>query len=37
MAGGIFQYVNLAKIWQALAITGKEFFDSPIFEEKGRS
>ena len=29
--------VNLAKIWQALAITGKEFFDSPIFEGKGRN
>lgn len=27
--------VNLAKIWQTLAITGKEFFDSPVFEEKG--
>ena len=24
--------VNLAKIWNALGITGKEFFDSPIFQ-----
>ncbi len=23
--------VSLAKIWNALGITGKEFFDSPIF------
>ena len=26
--------INLAKIWQALEVTGTEFFDSPIFEEK---
>lgn len=24
--------VNLAKIWNALGITGKEFFDSLVFE-----
>lgn len=24
--------VNLAKVWNALEITGKEFFDSPVFD-----